>query len=222
MDKLSISVELETPLALGRTFFTLDAVLHGILLDLQTWGASELDPIDAIPIACENGLYMATAATFEQSVEAPEIKLGGIRPVRDMHAGAPHIERRHGKLARVHTDKGPTKAHISRMRSITTSAVTWQAIGDGDRIEAMLSRVASIGGLRKDGHGKVRNVIVEPGAFEEKTDLLWDGHSVRRPIPVEIARDFGFGDPEFSTVDTWRPAYWDQANAAQCLVPMDA
>jgi len=212
MQTIRVEVGLSTPLALGRTHFTLDAVLFGILSDLAERGESVVDPIADIPLRSEEGLFFATAAHFSNALEMSETKIGGIRPVQDMADAARFLQPKGKTLAKIITTRGDTKAHLSRMRSIACSSVVWEAVGDPDKVEALLRRTPNIGALRKDGHGEVAFVEVTPADSEREEDVLIRNGQPRRPIPVSSS--YRLNVP--TVVETWRPAYWDPANAAEC------
>lgn len=212
MEKIRVEIGLATPLALGRTHFTLDAVLFGILSDMLERGECAADPIADIPLRSQDGLFYATAAQFSNLFETSETKIGGIRPVRDMADATRFIQPKGRLMAKIITTKGQTKAHLSRMRSIACSSVVWEAVGDADRVGALLHKVTNIGGLRKDGHGEVAFVEVTPADIERDEDVLILNGQPRRPIP--ITGPYRLNTP--TTIETWRPAYWDQANAAEC------
>lgn len=212
MTPIRVEIMLATPLALGRTHFTLDAILFGILSDMVERGECHLDPVAHIPLRSEEGLFFATAAEFHNEIETSETKIGGIRLVKDMADAVQFLQPKGRKLAKIDTARGQMKAHLSRMRSIACSAVSWEAVGDPDRVEALLRGVTHIGGLRKDGHGEVASVEVSPADCERDEDVLVRNGLPRRPIPV--ASRFRLNVP--TTIETWRPAYWDHANAAEC------
>jgi len=207
-----VEVQLATPIALGRTHFTLDAVLFGILTDMVERGECAADPIADIPLRSEGGLFYATAAQFSNAIEISETKIGGIRPVRDMADGVRFLKPKGKTLAKIETTRGKTKAHLSRMRSIACSSVVWEAVGDPERVEALLRRTPNIGALRKDGHGEVAFVEVSPADSPREEDVLIRNGRPRRPIP--ITSPYRLNVP--TIVETWRPAYWDPANAAEC------
>lgn len=212
MTPIRVEITLATPLALGRTHFTLDAILFGILSDRVERGEIHLNPLTHIPLRSEDGLFFATAAKFHNEIETPETKIGGIRLVKDMADAVRFLQPKGRKLAKIDTARGQLKAHLSRMRSIACSAVSWEAVGDPERVEALLREVTHIGGLRKDGHGEVASVEVYPADCEREEDVLVQNGLPRRPIPVTSR--YRLNTP--TTIETWRPAYWDQANAAEC------
>ncbi len=212
MQTIRVEVGLSTPLALGRTHFTLDAVLFGILSDMVERGQASADPIAEIPLRSENGLFYATAARFLNALEMPETKIGGIRPVQDMAEAARFLKPKGKNLAKIITTRGDTKAHLSRMRSIACSSVVWEAVGDPEKVEALLRRTPNIGALRKDGHGEVAFVEITPADSEQDEEILIRNGQPRRPIPVTSS--YRLNVP--TVVETWRPAYWDRTNAAEC------
>lgn len=218
MSAFRITAYLDTPLALGTTYLTLDAVLFGILSDLKELGVSDADPIESIPLDQREGLFLASRAFFLDPVETTETKIGGIRPVKDMADATATIRPARGtKLAKVVTTRGDTKAHLSRYRSIACEGVYWLAEGDPEKAAALLRAAGSVGALRKDGHGQISHVEIEEDAGE--TALIDALGEVTRPIPVEIATALGLNSRSNTTIDTWRPPYWDRAAQADCLVP---
>lgn len=220
MSTFRLSAYLATPIALGNTFLTLDAVLFGILSELKELGVSSLDPVESIPIASIDGLFLASGAQFTRPVTQSEIKIGGIRPVRDMADATRFItpsSRGAGRIAKIDTNRGPHKAHLSRYRIVAAEAVWWLAEGDGQAAKRLIEDAGSIGALRKDGHGQIARVTVE--AASVASVLTDEMGNVTRPIPVSLAPVLGLVPGAMRTVETWRPPYWSTENRAECMIP---
>lgn len=217
MDTFRITASLRTPVALGNTFLTLDAVLFGILKDLAELGLSEADPLTSIPLKQENGLYYATMAFFESPVALSETKIGAIRPVKDMADASGFIRPPGKRLAKVVTTRGQTKGHLSRYKSIAADTIYWLAIGDPEKAKTLLERAGAVGALRKDGHGEISTVDIEvlPG---NESVLIDQNGMVTRPIPADLARELGINTNSPTSMDTWKPPYWDQKKT-DCLTP---
>lgn len=217
MEPFQLTVTLETPLALGRTYLTLDAVLFGILKDMQEFGTSSLDPIEGVPLHRQNGLFYATQAEFELPVEGQEVKIGGIRPVTDMADASDFIRSPRSRMSKVVTTAGHTKAHLSRYRNIACEAVTWRACGDPDRVAALMNSVGNIGALRKDGHGQIGSVACVE--IDDANILVDERGFVTRPVPVSVARDLKLQTVSLTSIESWKPPYWDDANKTECYLP---
>ena len=80
--------------------------------------------------------------------------------------------------------------------------LSWYVVGDADRIRQLLARVTHIGKKRSQGHGRVREWIVEPSS-EDLSD--------RRPIPSKDGVE----------VCGLRPPYWWHGNWTTVKWPDD-
>lgn len=217
MKPLRVSVSLATPIALGKTFFTLDAVLFGILSELRETGQSSLDPLPNIPVEKRDGVYLATRAFFETPVETDEVKIGGLRPVKDLQDAPSRFRTNRKRFPKVTITRGTTKAHLSRYRIISPRTIYWDAVGDASKIEALFLRTRAIGALRKDGHGEVADVQITP--LSSPDIILDDTGQVTRPIPRDVVERWGLNTTSLSAIDTWAPPYWDTENRAECCIP---
>ncbi|NJM83451.1 MAG: hypothetical protein HC844_14075 [Tabrizicola sp.] len=218
MSTFRLTAYLATPIALGTTYFTLDAVLFGILSDMRDLGISNADPIENIPLASINGMFLASAAEFHAPVEAGEVKIGGIRTVRDMADAVAFIAPVRGsRIAKIDTTRSHFKAHMSRYRNIAADTVSWLAEGNPLAAKRLVEQAGSIGALRKDGHGQIARVGVEEVSIASVLTTAQGG--VTRPIPIALAPLLGIETSDLVTVETWRPPYWLAANRAECLVP---
>lgn len=212
-----LRVTLDSPISIGRTYLTLDAVMFGILSELKEIGSS-VDPIGDIPIARTGDLFLASRAYFHSPLENQEIKIGGIRPVRDMADANTFLQPARGrKLAKVRTSSGHTKANLSRYQTISCESVYWIAQGDGDRCSALIQYAGSIGAMRKDGHGQVRDVTVETHCNDNV--LLDENGFVTRPVPKDILHSLDMQTSSHSAIESWLPPYWDESSKAECFVP---
>ncbi len=219
-DLLSITINLTTPLALGRTHFTLDALAYGILRDFDEARGIERDQTELIPIQrTPEGLFFATAAEFITPVQSTETKIGGVRPVKDLANATRILSTTRSRHPKVVTTRGATKAHLSRYRVIATPAVRWECVGDRAKLEALLGGVGNIGALRKDGHGQVESVAIHPLDHDDLRSILVDASGVRRPIPVHLAHNLEIQSNAPTTIDSWKPPYWDRTNSAECFIP---
>ena len=217
---LSVTITLATPLALGRTHFTLDGIAFGILQDFDAARGIDRDQTQMIPIyRTDEGLFFATAAEFERPVQSSETKIGGVRPVKDLADATRALSTTRKRHSKVVTTSGDTKAHLSRYRIIATPTIRWECVGDRAKLEALLSNASNIGALRKDGHGQIDSVSVQPLDHDDMKAILVNENGVRRPIPMELAHSLGMPSNAPTTIDSWRPAYWDQKNLAECLIP---
>ncbi|MCV9964292.1 hypothetical protein OIU34_20610 [Pararhizobium sp. BT-229] len=217
METFEITVELKSPVVLGTdTFWTLDGVCFGILDDMRKVGLTDLNPVDSIPLKCEDGLFYASRAFFDNDVRQDKAKIGGIRPVKDMQEATSFISSPRGRMPKVVTTRFPFKSHLSRYVEIGARSVSWIAVGNPDAVAALIVNAGSVGALRKDGHGKVGEVHVVVDASLDP--LITDGMPLR-PIPETHAAAKVF-DPELPKIeDAWRPSYFDISNRAVCFVP---
>lgn len=213
-----ITAYLDTPVCLGKTYLTLDAVLYGILSEFQELNGIDVNPVRDIPLVQTEGLFHASRAYFNNPIHYGQIKIGGIRPAKDLADAPLFLEPSRDRYHKVSTVKGPMKAHLTRYQCVAAESVSWLAEGDASRALRLLEAAGSIGARRKDGHGALQRVEVEPG--HGLSSLIDEAGEVRRPIPVRLS---GFSQPAALTaVDTWRPPYWDASGAEECHVPRPA
>lgn len=107
------------------------------------------------------------------------------------------------------TAAGPYKCYRKSVMLRVTSAVSWQCVGDADRIQALLDHCHHIGGKSSQGYGRVKRWQMEPG--DERLARL------HRPLPVAYAQQQGIDGP----VMRWglRPPGRIAANQAECVMP---
>lgn len=214
---LRITAYLDSPVCLGKTYLTLDAVLYGILSEMRDLRGTATDPVADIPLAQHEGLFHASRAYFDKAVHYGGIRTGSIRPSRDLADAPLFLQPSRGRYPKVSTVKGPTKAHLTRYQCIAAESVSWIAKGNASRIRRLLESAGGIGARRKDGHGALRRIEIEPA---DGLSPLTDGTGeVRRPIPLRLSALAGPVEARLTAVDTWRPPYWDAAGAEECLVP---
>lgn len=212
------------PICIGKaTLWTLDAILHGILYDEARRSARDPDNTflrDSLPLDRHRGVFAASAARFIDPVRSPMTKVGGLRPVQDMHDIRPYSSDRgpSARLPRIRTTQGQHKAHLTRYTLITAAHVEWLFSGDPDRVKDILLRTDALGGCKKDGFG-----TFDPASIRiEKIDREWSftdpatGHLLRQ-VPVRLA-DTPTGSAMVETM-TWFPPYWNAADAEPCYTP---
>jgi hypothetical protein len=217
MKPFKVVVELETPVCLGaETFWTLDAVCHGIIEDFVQLGLADGELMDRIPLKQEEGLFLASKAMFKSDIETSLTKIGGIRPVRDMHDPEAFLERKRQTFAKVLTTRGPHKALLSRYTMIAARSVSWLAVGDPEAVVALIHNAGSIGALRKDGHGRIADVSYE--VADDIDPLVSDGKPLR-PIPRHHEAFSRVTQDAMIMTAAWRPSYFDIANRGVCAVP---
>lgn len=223
MEAFKITVELRSPVILGRgTYWTLDGVCFGIIDDLKSKGLTSMDPQADIPIKQEQGLYFASRALFSNAIVQDDVKIGGIRPVRDM-MDAPDFMQSTKKgdqfgMSKVITHRGDYKNHMSRYLKISAPSVSWYAVGNPDKIAKLIEFAGAIGAKRSDGYGLVGEIEYEVG--DEFDPIMMDG-KLMRPVPQGHAIAKGFSEGMPLSQDTWKPPYYDGTSRDVCFIPRD-
>jgi hypothetical protein len=218
METFEITVELATPVMLGKgTHWTLDAVCNGILHEMAAQGLASVDSVASIPIHCDGGLFHSSRARFDGALRSDVVKIGGIRPVKDMQDATSFIAPAKGRrMPKIVTTRGTLKAHLSRHVEIAARSVSWIAKGDPEAVKALIVNAGSIGALRKEGYGRVREVHFE---IDPTLDPLFaDGKPVR-PIPEDHRAAAGLDPALPRVVDAWKPPYFAAENRAVCFIP---
>ncbi|MCE6957625.1 hypothetical protein LAZ40_00885 [Cereibacter sphaeroides] len=201
----------------AQSFWTLDAVCHGILDDLVRQGRFAGDVIASIPIDRAGDLFLASRAYFIGDVVTDFTKIGGIRPVRDADRAEAFLRPYRGsKLSKIRTSSGNEKAHLTRYRLHAARTIFWLAEGDGARVAALFGNAGALGARRMEGYGRIASIRWEPS---EESPLLDRNNAVRRPIPAEMAGMFGVEPCSPQGVDTWMPPYWERERQAVCFLP---
>ena len=213
-----------TPICLAPdTLWTLDAILHGILRDeaMRTSYRADDDRLrDYTGLNCYFGVFAASAAIFDQPVESALTKIGGFRPVRDMHDPRPYSSDRGPtrRMPRIRTGQGQHKAHLSRYILVTAPAVRWFFDGNASTVRDIISRADSLGACKKDGFGRF-----DPSAMTiTELDRDWSfidptTNRLLRQIPTRLLEDAPQGSPVETM--TWFPPYWKTNHAEPCYRP---
>ena len=215
-----LSVTLRTPVALGHnTYWTLDGVCFGILDEARKMGVNGLDPVGDIPIRQTSGLFHASAVVLQAAVERSVSKIGGIRPIRDMADATAFIAPgRSGRIAKIATTRGASKAHLSRYREINAAQLFWLFESDiPERVVALVRNARALGALRKDGYGLIEDASLETS--DARSPFISHDGTVTRPIPVALCAELGVAPVSPRSIETWRPPYWQAENRAECFVP---
>ncbi len=223
MKAFKIEVELLTPVVLGKdTFWTLDGVCYGILKEMKDVQDLDLDVENAIPLKNEDGLYFASRAVFSDYIAEDVTKIGGIRPVRDMH-DAPDFMQSTKKgdafvMAKVITHRDDYKNYMSRYIKISSPSVSWIAVGDPEAVATLIKNAGAIGARRAEGYGRVGEITIET---DEDYNPIWMDGKLMRPVPEthQLAREFDRSLPKYQ--DTWKPPYFDASAKAVCYIPRD-
>ena len=211
MEKFSVTAHLASPLVMGGGYFTLDALLAGLIFektgDVETAHST-------IPIACTDGLFHASAAQFEPWSKE---KVTFVANMRADHSLDPdlllknkkgEVSKKLGRLRR--REFG---AVLNRYNLFPTEEIYWCAEGDPEAVEKLIAKVDFIGKRRGSGYGQVMEWSIEPDESDGLTDPL---DEPLRPIPVDMFT----GNTDSLKVDAaWRPAYWNPENRAICYAP---
>lgn len=213
MQPFKITAELKSPIMVGPyTFTTLDAVCFGIIEELGRNGIEAR----SVPIASEDGLYLASRAFFDGAVHSEAFRIGGIRVVKDMQEASQFIDPVRKTMSKVITHRGPYKSFMSKYDEISARSVSWYAVGDAEKITALLTSAGCIGAIRKDGYGRLGEIEID---FDVDEDVWKVDGKLSRPIPVEhpLAQEFRSEALVYETA--WRPPYYDRSNFAVCVAP---
>lgn len=211
MDKIRVTLSLGSPIVTNGGYMTLDALLAGIIFD-QT-GDLEKAHGD-IPLANTEGLWHGSAAIVEKTNVGHMAFVANLRAMHDLE----HELIAKNKRGEVYRRIGQTRrsdygAVMNSYRSFTAPEITWYAIGDPDKIEALLKDVEFIGKRRASGYGQVLGLRIEP---DELDGVIGHFGEPLRPVPVDLFQ----GDKTSIKADAaWRPAYWNPVNRGICFVP---
>jgi CRISPR type IV-associated protein Csf3 len=175
----------------------------------QSVDSSQMQPVDELPLAKTewNGLWWYQCSSPIYETQAEFFKYFHRR------FDAFNAERYMGpKKGCTDVSAGPYKNARLTTRQIVTREVAWHAIGDRERIEALLAGVPSIGHKTGSGSGRVRRWRVELGDLAGGTRAL-----LCRPLPVEYAREISI---EGMIMD-WgiRPPGRIRINQQLCIMP---
>lgn len=212
METFQVTAELSSPLVIGGGYFTLDALLGGILFEQL---ADVEKAHDAIPIRSDDGLFHASAAQIEPHSQN---SITFVANMRADHAIHPDLLQRNRNTGRIHRRLGRTRrqdfgAVLNKYTAFNTADVIWYAEGDPVETERLLSEVQFIGKRRGSGFGEVKNWRIDTADFNGLTGPF---DEPLRPVPIDRFK----GDKESLKVDAaWRPAYWHPDNRALCFAP---
>lgn len=112
-----------------------------------------------------------------------------------------------GKSGRVDTSAGTYKGYQTPLFLRHTTMIRWYAVGDADRVRALLSDATHIGKKAAQGWGRVNCWEVEPWAHDWS---MWHGKRLMRAIPTNRAD---------GVLYSIRPPYHNPANQTLCRLP---
>lgn len=210
-EKIRIKASLSSPIIL-RGFLTFDALLGALLFE-------KFEDVEkthnAIPILSENGLFHASAAQLEPVASQPLLMVANLRADHTLN---PDLIKKNRDGTKLHRKLGRKRrqhfgAVLNSYRAITTTSVSWDVVGDAEKISALVKRTYFIGTKRSSGYGEVSQWDISSGTND---GLIGIDKQPLRPIPV----DQFTGDTSLPMIDTaWKPAYWDPENRAMCYAP---
>lgn len=212
--KIKITAYPISPIAIGNTFLSLDAILYGILHDKFHEIANTNEILDRIPLKSQDGVFFSSKAYFENQTPYSYVKIGGMRPPKDQYYfdSTDQINFK----SKIDAQRGRFKSNISRYKCISSERVFWLAQGNAELIKTILDSSKSIGALRKEGYGVIRKFEIEEIS---NVDILVDEFGdVRRPIPVRLGQLFAAPPASPTAMETWRPPYWDRSGLEECYV----
>ncbi len=211
MEKLKISLKLETPVITNGGYMTLDALLAALIYEK----AGDLESAHSeIPLFNSDGLWYGSAAIVEKIDTGKKGFVANLQAGHDLNLDLVAKN----KLGNSHRAIGLTRrrdygAVFNSYKMFSASEITWYATGDREQIHLLLSEVEFIGKRRASGFGQVSNLKIEESDIDGVTGLFGEP---LRPVPVEMFT----GDKSAMRVDAaWRPAYWNPINRAICYVP---
>jgi hypothetical protein len=202
---------MKSPVIVGGGYLTLDALLAAVIFE-QTGDVDHAH--SSVPLACNDGLFSASAALLEPFGRKRVSFVANLRAVHDLD---PDLLQKN-KAGGVHKKVGLTRrrdfgAVMNSYTAFDAPDVTWYAEGDGAAVEALLSGLSFIGKRRGSGFGEVAGWEVEPGDLD---GIVGPFGEPLRPVPVTMF----VGDRSSLKVDAaWRPAYWNPENRAVCHAP---
>lgn len=196
---------------------TMDAILYGIIHDRFKSDIDVESILRKVPLKSSDGIFFASKAYFNDPIISNDIKIGGIRFQKDQYL-FDFVEKSDSKL-NIDSKRGKFKSNISRYKCIFTDCIFWIVEGDASCIRNLLDSSKSIGALRKEGYGIIRNFEIEEiGDIDSLADEYM---KVRRPIPVRLYKFPASPHINLTAMETWRPPYWDQSGLEECYVPFE-
>lgn len=214
MTRFCIEVSFASEVALGLdTFWTLDAIAWG-LID-QRRALDRYSDI-AIPIENDADLPLASSVAFVGETYTELTKIGAIRGVKDSEGASQRFRSVRGKLSKIRTANGPTKAHLTRFILISAPIARWIGVGDPDVLLKLIEDAGSLGARKAEGFGRIRSVKWT----ETDEDPLIDREGrARRPIPINHPAARRLSNSSIQGVSSWRAPYWDASDARVCHLP---
>lgn len=214
MRRFSIEVSFASEIALGfDTFWTLDAIAWG-LVD-QRRALDRYSDI-AVPIENDADLPLASGVAFVGETQSELTKIGAIRGVKDSEGASQRFRPVHGKLSKIRTANGPTKAHLTRFILVAAPTARWIGVGRPDVLVQLIEDAGSLGARKAEGFGRVRSVKWTETDEDPLVDR--DGRA-RRPIPISHSAAKQLSNSSIQGVANWRAPYWDAADARVCHLP---
>lgn len=198
------------PIALDALLMATQARIDN-LPPVEIGGFQKID----IPIALAQGGRFHLASFSVGGFEAHDRHWLNRRfPVAEAQAIGTH------KLKRIHISAGAQKSYRIPMQVgyLRDSRLDWFAVGDAEKIRALLTYVSFIGKRRGVGKGEVQRWEVETCEAWGGFPVVRDGRPLR-PLPQDWP---GLTDPTeiaYRTVGCVEGPYWDKAREELCAVP---
>lgn len=208
MDNFKVKVSLATPV-IASGWLTLDSILAALIY--RKTGSIEAAHRD-IPLMNTDGLWHGSAAIFSIPLFGETVIKRGFSMwdlESDMWLTKPTVRRS------VDQKTGPYKASVNHYKTINAPSLSWLGSGDLGAVEALLQGLDSVGKKTGSGYGKISGIeLIDVG---EDFSIAIDERPMRQ-VPIEIWRSMGHGEPEYTRIETWKPAYFE-GEAVECAVP---
>lgn len=207
---LVVRATMASPFIPGAGYMTLDGILGAVLFDqLQDVEAAHA----AIPVTCQDGLFLASAADYTGARYSQSFCAG----LHAAHSLDPELIRKN-KSGRMHRGLDTTVTNVMNSYAVVYApTIEWQVQGDALAIARLLTPIQFIGKRRTAGFGEVAAWSVEAVTDAHPRYALEDEYGYPlRPIPADLFQ----GDRTLPMMDAaWKPAYWNIANRTLCFAP---
>jgi hypothetical protein len=214
MEAYRLTYRLLTPIVLGEFPITLDALAYAALFarsaDAQ-WSSAQLRNYFLFSDGVPHASALAFGRTRKHSVIARAVPaIGGLRSTADFDASFVQPFGRNGGYAKVKIEGGPYKFRNDMYRGYWSPFVSFDFVGDRERIEILLdSFLIGIGARAQIGAGQV----ADPSFVRRPRDTsLIDGEMPSRPLPAEFYTRLTGADSADAILGRCTPPYWRQGN----------
>lgn len=222
-----ITLNLATPIIMGRTRLTLDGLLSAAVF--RKTGLMGSDCIPHIPLEQSKGIFKASSLFLDDSSVLRYSKVGRVMSLKGLNdLSVDHFtpNSANGKrYLEVDQARGKHKSTLSEYSALDLQAVCFYGLGDSQAVKELIETyITGIGMHSNSGSGQIINIETEQLEDDDLSFWLTESGKPARPLPIDIWESLLGADSEYTqnaAQVTVRFPYWDKDNLAKAVFPTE-